>query len=592
MYLTSLFKYKLEDFDKRYHTRIDYELKLIKYFKFEKIFKQVYDIVQLIPDIPFFIRGSAASSLVCYMLGISHIDPIKENISLTRFMNYKRISHPDIDLDFPSNMRDKVYLRIVKKWGNRVARMSTAIRYREKSAIREAIRRLGYRKQISRNEDLLSGDYGNKDEIMNIANSLIGTIKATSLHCGGIIIFDNPIDKKIIFIPRDGPRYIQQIIYEKDEIEDKGLIKIDILSNGGLAQLIAIDPSRNVYNYPEIDDKTLDIFKCGDVLGISLAGSPYLKRIFLTMKPNSRKDLAICLALTRPAAAYRQESFMEDYKKGIKYDKDGIRYLVYDDDCIDYICELIDCDVGTADQYRKAFTKQKPEIMEEFRLKLIDMECDIDKIEKIIKSLNEMRKYGFCKSHACSYSYLIFALAYQKAHNRKLFWLATLNFANSSYRKWVFYHEARLSGLNLTMDSRNREKYPWKIYNNTLVKDGYGKVKSKIKVFLSVKDKYYKQKLAIEQFRAYGYWSSDEFMPGCNIKCVKDNYYEFTGMILTHRVCEEVTYATISCKNNHYLDLIILEQVNLDLYDIIMGRGRYSTYKNMMNVINIAYVTL
>ncbi len=135
--------------DPQYKVRLKRELKLIKQRNFIETFIQVKTILELTKDIPHVIRGSAGSSLVCYMLGITDIDPILYNISLARFMHEERIDNPDIDIDFPYNKREEVFNRIYLHFGkHRVARISNHLYYKEKSAIREAVRRHGYRNNL------------------------------------------------------------------------------------------------------------------------------------------------------------------------------------------------------------------------------------------------------------------------------------------------------------------------------------------------------------------------------------------------------------------------------------------------------------
>jgi len=113
-------------------------------------------ILHLTKSIPHVTRGSCGSSLVCYMLGISHIDPVKNNIKFARFLTEHRNNLPDIDLDFPHNMRDEVFLKIGLTWPGKVARISNHVYYHDKSAIRQAIRNAGIHKFIGKTILLLN----------------------------------------------------------------------------------------------------------------------------------------------------------------------------------------------------------------------------------------------------------------------------------------------------------------------------------------------------------------------------------------------------------------------------------------------------
>ena len=137
--------------DPAYAERLTEELELIARLGFAKHFLRVREILDLTRDIPHITRGSAGSSLVCWMLDISTVDPIKERIPLSRFMNPKRDDLPDIDLDFPHWQQETVMNRIFKRWPGQSARVSNYVTYKEKSAKREAAKRLGAKGKLKRN---------------------------------------------------------------------------------------------------------------------------------------------------------------------------------------------------------------------------------------------------------------------------------------------------------------------------------------------------------------------------------------------------------------------------------------------------------
>ena len=128
-----------------YQVRLKEELALIDKNNFVNVFLQVQTIMGFMNDIPHVIRGSAGSSLVCWLLGISDSDPIKYGLELARFMNDCRVDMPDIDIDVPYNRRDELYARIAKAYPERVARISNHVMFQEKSALREAVRRSGHK---------------------------------------------------------------------------------------------------------------------------------------------------------------------------------------------------------------------------------------------------------------------------------------------------------------------------------------------------------------------------------------------------------------------------------------------------------------
>ena len=163
-------------------------------------------------------------------------------------------------------------------------------------------------------------------------------------------------------------------------------------------------------------------------------------KALLKIRPKSITDIAICLAIIRPAA---KDARIADN------DIDFHSKFIFDDDAIMILSKKLNIDKGLADKFRRCIGKNKwnEEVLEKYN-ELMD---NIDPLEKdmILLELANLRKYSFCKSHSYSYAQLVYKLAYEKAHNTKKFWKATLKNVNSSYRKWVHLYEAKLAGVNV-----------------------------------------------------------------------------------------------------------------------------------------------
>lgn len=407
-----------------YIDRLKEEFALIDHFKFERVFLQVMDILKLAEGIPHIIRGSAGSSLVCYLLGITDVDPIKENISLARFMNRFRTDIPDIDIDFPYNRRDEIIEKLKGLYGERVARISNHVTFKGTSALREAMRIHGYRKFLPKYFDVHKIMGHQAEGVIKTAQELQGKFRGYSLHCGGVIILDEPVKKDLLLKP-------YQVKMDKHEVEANGLIKIDLLCNRGFAQLLDIS-DRPLMDYPEFDAQTAELFCRGDVLGVTFSESPTIKRLVKAIQPRCRRDIALCLALVRPAAASRGRklSFLKTWQKYRRKSQ-----IVYDDDASALIRSLLKISDDEADFYRRAFAKGDEVTMARFK-KLIS---HLPKADLHIENLSMMREYSFCKSHAVSYSYLVWALAYWKVRDPKTFWHAALKHCHSMYAKWGGY---------------------------------------------------------------------------------------------------------------------------------------------------------
>jgi len=415
-----------------YHTRLAEEFELILSQRFTDYFLQICDIIDLTEDLTHMTRGSAGSSLVCYLLGITDVDPIKWRIPVARFLNPLRDDLPDVDIDFEHHRQLEVMNRVFRRWPGQTARLSNYVTYREPSARREAARRLGATGALPRNfryEDL------NIDtrEAQRIERKLIGKKRSISKHCGGIVMFTRKLPRSLI--SQDN-----QILLDKREIEDLEHLKVDILANRGLSQLLEIDPHTALADYPETDAATSALLARGDVLGVTQGESPAMRRLFRAIQPRSVHDCVFATALIRPVAASGRQraSMFQDWSQTAVQDT-----IVFEDDAIELIANIIGCDHYEADQYRRAFAKKNDEKILEFVARL----GNNPKKSQAIAALQELSGFGLCRAHAVNLGRLIWALAYCKAHRPEQFWRANLKHCEGSYRSWVYQTEAERLGI-------------------------------------------------------------------------------------------------------------------------------------------------
>ena len=257
------------------------ELNLIKDKKLESYLFRAVEILKMTNYIPHVTRGSCGSSLVCYLLGISNVDPIVNNIKFERFLNEYRNTLPDIDFDFPHFLRDEVFLKLELKWPGQVARISNHVHWHEKSAVREAIRKLGITKKIPK-EDIQ--DYikslSKEDQtyIKRYVKEISDTFRHYSLHCGGIVFFHDGIPDDIILKKEE--KTLSQIIYDKNDISKQKNFKIDILSSRGISQLISICGKNIDFVDCPYDEKTYKMLQSGDNIGVTLAESPLMRKSY------------------------------------------------------------------------------------------------------------------------------------------------------------------------------------------------------------------------------------------------------------------------------------------------------------------------
>ena len=507
-----------------YQDRLAEEVDLIVQHRFVKHFIRVWEILNLTRDFPHITRGSAGCSLVCYLMGISDVDPVAEQIPLARFINPKREDLPDIDLDFPHWAQSIVMDRIYENWPQQSARVSNFVTFKYKSAIKEACKRLGAQhKDLHRGFKLEKVVPGHEQEAERLANKLLGKKNYISKHCGGVLIFDRKVPKSLINAEN-------QILLDKYEIEDLEHFKIDILANRGLSQLWEIN-RKTVMDYPEYDSKTADLLRSGDVLGVTQAESPAMRRLFRAIKPESRRDCVFATALVRPVAMQgrRKASFFQDWSQNKFSDN-----TVFEDDAIERIAKLIGCNYYEADMWRRAFAKKNEEKVMEFYTVL----GSHPKKEEIVEDLKQLSGFGICRAHAINLGRLIWALAYEKAHNPEVFWQAALKHCRGSYRRWVYQREGILAGA--------------------------------LPVGTDLIDE-------VDEFKRLGYWTSPNFLPGTFAKRDRGKA-AFCGVVANSRVFKNgpksyITFLTLGIGNGKYIDVTLPRAQGTKLSPIVLGHG-------------------
>lgn len=564
--LTNMFKREVP-LHPVYQKRLQFELNLIETNGFVYYLLQVMEILELIGDIPKVIRGSCGSSLVCYLLGITNIDPVKYKIKFVRFLSNGRKTMPDIDMDFPYYLRDSVFQKIERHWPGRVARISNHLYFRDRSSLREALRMLGYRQLIKNDElpQLLNNLTDEEREtLQQHIDGLEGTFRGYSLHCGGIVIFDQGIPPELLLRSRKG----NQIHYDKRDIQKHNHFKIDILSNRGLAVLTTVLPHVPIESYRVTAD-IYRLFAGGNNIGLTFAESRTMCKALMAIRPKSVADVAFCLAIIRPAFSDGlKDSQVTDDKEvcihgnrvQIEESKTQYRAPAFDDDIIELIRETLNCGDEEADRVRRAFSKNDGEEIDRFWSMQANNNSKDAKYDKLVDTLPKLRKYGFCKSHAISYAQLVVGLARAKLDHPKAFWLAALNHTQSNYRNWVYWREARRAGWRLTLCQK-----PYYAEGDQIM--GRPLATSKTSV----------PKSPLQQLKTYGYWKAPYFIPGCYLYLSIDKTRaRFCGIIATGRTISRggrsMSFLTIGYEDGCYLDLVV-SSVTYSKYWICEGEG-------------------
>ena len=467
-------------------------------------------------DVPHVTRGSCGSSLVCYLLGISHVDPVLHGICFSRFLNEYRDSLPDIDFDFPYNRRAEIFLRMAIRWPGKIARISNHVHFHEKSALREALRRNGHRGAIPSSG--LQAYLGKltppkRQAVLEDARALDGKFNCYSLHCGGVVYYPEGVPKDELLEGKTG-RLLTQVRSDKRDTASSGHFKIDVLSSRALAQLAQCLDEVGVeleLDKPPFTPEMELLLANGDNIGITLAESPLCRAELMDVKPKSVRDIAAVLAGIRPAARQQEAT------------------IVYDDDAIDIIREGLDCSEGEADQFRRKLAKRDEEAEAELFQRLGKARADA-----LLSKLGQLSLYGFCKAHAMSYAQLVCWLTWCKAHHPRSFWRGAINHCDSSYRNWVHEWEGSKHGV----DARQARR-------------------ASASVFAEARSKRIASLPARDQLRKAWRWDMREgFIPGCYARRGEDGLLRFRGVIASTRMLSDESLALTIGTGEEYIDVI------------------------------------
>ncbi len=453
---------KYEEADKEKQERMDYELSVINGMGWPAYFLIVADFVTWSREQGIVVgpgRGSAAGSLVCYLLGITNLDPLYYNLIFERFLNPDRVSMPDIDLDFADSRREEVIRYVENKYGkDHVAQIITFGTMAARAAVRDVGRVLDYpydycdriSKMIPMFTDLTTAiekvpevrDIYNNEEgakkILDYALRLEGVSRHSSTHACGVLITGEPLTEytPIQYASSSDQSIVSQ--YSLHPVEDLGLLKMDFL---GLKNLTIIEAAIKIIkntrginididNIPLDDEATFELFQKGETTGVFQFESSGMKRYLKELKPTEFEDIIAMVALYRPGPM----EWIPDYING-KHGKKKLEYLhpklepilkvtygvaIYQEQVMQMARDLAGFTMAQADVLRKAVGKKILKLLEEQKEKFIDG-CVKNGIpselaKTIFSFIEPFAGYGFNRSHAACYAMIGYQTAYLKAH--------------------------------------------------------------------------------------------------------------------------------------------------------------------------------
>lgn len=473
-----------------YLKRIEKELNIISKMGYSDYFLIVSDYINYAKSIGILVgpgRGSAAGSLVSYVLGITEIDPLKFNLSFERFLNPLRVTMPDIDVDIEEERRIEVIDYIKRRYGeDKVANIVTFNTIKLKSSIRNVGDVLKYiparvdtlAKSIAKNskstnfEEEAKNNYSfNKllsdkyyQNIVSKANKIVGFPTNTSIHAAGIILSNTPLNESIEF--KNG--IVNQ---EFSYLEQLGFLKMDILSLSNLTFIKNIRNYIKELGYKDInisenlnDQKSYEILNKGMTLGIFQLESYGINEAIKQIKPTCFNDLVALLALFRPGpmanipiyAKRKEENKIPSsgYKALDNELKETYGIIIYQEQIIRIAQIVAKFEPGKADLLRRAISKKDTSKMmalkEEFINGSINNGYQKSDAENIYNLILKFSNYGFNKSHSVSYSMISLLLLYYKAHYPLAFYSALLETTSTSDKNFIkLIREARYFGIKI-----------------------------------------------------------------------------------------------------------------------------------------------
>ncbi len=485
--------------------KVDYELKLIEKLGLSGYFLVVWDIMDYAErnGVPAQGRGSAANSVVAYVLGITKVDPIRNRLFLGRFLNEEMSSVPDIDIDVSTAHREKLIQYVYEKYQREhVAMVCTYVTFQAKNAIREVGKVLGMppdlldrmAKSVSMydakgiEQDLAGlkefASYFSSapwQQFISLCREIADFPRHLSIHNGGMIISSRTLSE---IVPLEKATMPGRIVcqWDKDDIADSGLIKVDLL---GLRMLSLIheacqmvEESHNTklgLDRLSLDDNEVyDMICRGDTIGVFQVESRAQLQTLPQTKPHSIEDLTIEVALIRPGPLQgdmvhpyiRRKNHLEKvtylHPKLESILEETLGVILFQEQVIQVATIIADFTPGEADSLRRAMTRKKPErAMDEIRQRFIEGAkrngVDNDQANRIFQALEGFAEYGFCKSHAAGFALLCYQSAWLKRYYPIEFYCALLNNQPMGfYSPEVIVRDAKRHGIEVLPTDINK----------------------------------------------------------------------------------------------------------------------------------------
>lgn len=499
---------KLElNWNAEYEDRLVYELGIIAQMGFCGYFLIVQDFVNFAKGNQIMVgpgRGSAAGSLVAYLLGITAVDPIQNDLLFERFLNPERVSMPDIDIDFCFERRGEVINYVRKRYGeDRVAQIITFGTMAAKAAVRDVGRALGLPYgEVDKVAKLIPNELGitlqqaleasvdlkqlitsntRLQQLMNIAMQVEGFPRHASTHAAGVVIAGEPLTDYLPLSRSNEDEVITQ--FPMEDIESLGLLKMDFLGLRTLTVLRdaiqMVEDNRRVEidlaKLPLNDALTFQTLQSGNTLGVFQLESRGIRNLMVRLKPDCLADLTALVALYRPGPL--GSGMVDDYIRA-KHGQQETKYLhpllepilqetngviLYQEQVMRIASAMGGFTLGEADLVRRAMGKKKPEVLAKMRDKFLTGAAQkgvtTAVAEAVFNLMEYFSGYGFNKSHSAAYGLVAYQTAYFKTNYPQEYLAALLTSVMGTPDKIGLYiGECRRMGIKLLCPDINRSR--------------------------------------------------------------------------------------------------------------------------------------
>ncbi len=461
-------------------SRIRYEYQVIEKMGFAPHFSLVYHLKEfaLSKGIGMNVRGSAASSFILYILGLSVVDPLQHNLPFERFLNPQRTEPPDIDVDVEFSQRERLIQEIYKEFGSDyVAHISVINRFRRRARFRDTARAYGIAPQELQN---IEHHLGEKifNDIYTIAQRIDNYPHYFSCHASGIVITPQPISEFVPLYPSPAGHITH---FDKDGIEMVGLVKIDILGVRGFPSLFLSKEKIN-FNDPNV----YRFIGKGKTLGCFQIESPMVRQVLKKIKPKSLMDIANAIAVIRPGPAQggMKERFLKRLKGKEKIDyphprlqralHETLGISLYQEQILQIAHDFAHFSLSDGDMLRRAMTKERnsnrmEELEKLFFTKAEKMGYSRKEIEIVWDRVRSFSSFGFNKAHSITYATLAYLSAYQKLYSPSEFFCRVINNKGGYYPTYAYINEARRWRIKILPPDVNKSETNFIISRSSLI---------------------------------------------------------------------------------------------------------------------------